>query len=598
MRRKRAVAALVWGASLVSSALFAQTSAPIEVPPPASANDADELVGLWKAKHWFGPFARGALVITESGGTYTADMVGQRAPVRMEGKELVFDLANGQGTFRGKLESAGVILGHWFPPKNTTVFAGGTFASPVRLRRDATNRWSGEVVPYDDVFTLYLLVQERPDGSLSVLLRNPERDFGAWLGVERLVREGKIVKLLGKRRGQTEEQELATGSYDPDTDVITLSFPSRGGSYDFRRDDKSSDFYPRGRQPAPYVYREPPPRDDGWPTSSVEEVDIDRQAVERFIQVILDMPMDTIDAPQIHGLLLARHGKLVLEEYFHGEHRDKLHDTRSAAKSLTATIAGAAMESGASLSLSTPVYQTMIGDCSPADSDQWKCAMTLEHLLTMSSGYFCDDTDRDAPGNEETMLDQTEEPDYYRYTLQVPMASAPGEKAVYCSANPNLALGVVGRTAGESPMYLFDRLLGDPMKIHSYGWLLDPAGQPYGGGSVNFLPRDFMKLGQLMLDGGRWDGRRILSPEFVARATSPLYHLRDRGYGYLWWVDDYPYQGRTIQAFSALGAGGQMLLMFPELDLVIACYGGSYSSRGWRYMGAEFIPEHILPAVR
>ena len=101
--------------------------------------------------------------------------------------------------------------------------------------------------------------------------------------------------------------------------------------------------------------------------------------------------------------------------------------------------------------------------------------MTLEHLLTMSSGYFCDDTNPDAPGNEDTMLDQSDEPDYYRYTLKVPMATAPGEKSVYCSINPNLALGVVGRATGESPLDTFDRLLGAPMKIDRYGWPLDPG---------------------------------------------------------------------------------------------------------------------------
>ena len=283
---------------------------------------------------------------------------------------------------------------------------------------------------------------------------------------------------------------------------------------------------------------------------------IDRAAVEHFIQMIIDMPMDSVDTPQVHGLLIARHGGLVLEEYFHGEHRDKLHDTRSAAKSLTATIVGAAMQAGAPLRLSTPVYQIMNGDALPAGLDPQKRALTLEHLLTMSSGFFCDDQNPDAPGNEETMQDQTDEPDYYRYTLKVPMASAPGEKAVYCSANPNLALGVVSRATGESPLYTFDRLLGGPMKIHRYGWPLDPAGHPYGGGGVQFLPRDFMKLGQLMLNGGTWRGRRLLSRDFVARASSPLSRLGNRGYGFLWWGLDYPYKDRTIHAFSALGSGG------------------------------------------
>ena len=162
------------------------------------------------------------------------------------------------------------------------------------------------------------------------------------------------------------------------------------------------------------------------------------------------MPMESVDTPEIHGMLIARHGKLVLEEYFHGEHRDKLHETRSASKSVTATLVGAAIQAGAPLEAVDSGLQVMNGGTFPPDLEPRKRAMTLEHLLTMSSGYFCDDTNDDAPGNEETMLDQTDEPDYYRYTLKVPMATPPGEKAVYCSANPNLALGVLGPRDGES----------------------------------------------------------------------------------------------------------------------------------------------------
>ena len=147
--------------------------------------------------------------------------------------------------------------------------------------------------------------------------------------------------------------------------------------------------------------------------------------------------------------------------------------------------------------------------------------MTLEHLLMMRSGFFCDDSNPDAPGNEDKMLDQEDEPDYYRYTLRLPLDRDPGAKGVYCSIDPNLALGVLERATGQPVMESFDRLLGGPLKITTYAWPLSPAGQPYGGGGMQFLPRDFMKLGQLMLNGGTWQGRRILSDEFVARASAP-----------------------------------------------------------------------------
>ena len=197
------------------------------------------------------------------------------------------------------------------------------------------------------------------------------------------------------------------------------------------------------------------------------------------------------------------------------------------------------------------------------------------------------------------MWDQTDEPDFYRYTMKVSMATPPGENAVYCSASPNLALGMVGRATGENQMYTFDRLVGGPMKIRRYEWGLDPAGNPYGGGGPWLLPRDFIKLGQLMLNGGVWEGHRVLSRDYAMRAISPLYHLRNITYGYLWWVEDLPYKNRIVRSFSARGAGGQTVWVIPELDLIIGTTAGSYASRvGMFGASTDLIARYILPAVR
>jgi CubicO group peptidase (beta-lactamase class C family) len=469
---------------------------------------------------------------------------------------------------------------------------------PVVLDADGADRWRGQVVLLDDTFTLYLVVRKRPDGTLGAFLRNPERNIGARYDVDRVVHDGAAVQLIGRRSRNAPETALLGGSYDADNQVLTIGFAERGGSYDFRRDGEHSELYPRGEHPGRYAYQPPPALGDGWRTASLDEVGISRAGIEAFIQTLIDMPIESVHTPQVEGVLVARHGKLVLEEYFHGEHRDKLHDTRSAAKSLTATMVGAAIQAGAPLALSTPVYAVMTG-AMPADLEPRKRAMTVEHLLMMRSGFFCDDSNPDAPGNENTMSDQTAEPDYYRYSLKVPMATAPDEASVYCSMSPNLALGAVGRATGELQLDTFDRLIGEPMQITRYAWPLDPAGHPYGGGGVRMLPRDFMKLGQLMQGGGVWAGRRILARDFVARASSPLHDLNGVQYGYLWWSIEYPYKQRTLRAYFAAGNGGQTVMVVPDLDLVIAIYGGNYSDRVPAiHVQQDLVPTYILPAVR
>lgn len=569
-------------------------------PPRATAQStaspaADPSIeGLWKAERWFGPRARGPLVIRQVGSWLVAEIAGRRAEVRRDGAEWLFDLPNGEGGFRGRPGPDGSIIGLWRQPPTVS---DGVMITPVRLRANGAQQWIGEVAPAEDTFTLWLLVQRRNDGSLGVILRNPERDYGAQIGADHLVLRDGDVDLVGGR-GARSDTVLANGRYDAGRDALTLRFPGRGESYDFVRDDDHSDFYPRGRTPARYAYAPPPQLDDGWPTATLASEQIDHSAIEALVQSILVEDMTARSAHQVHALLVARHGRLVLEEYFHGNARERLHTTRSAGKSVTSILVGATIAADRRLQLSSPVYATMNGGVAPAGLDSRAQAMTLDHLLSQTSGFHCDDSDPAAPGAEETMSDQDAEPDFYRYTLAVPMAYAPGRVAVYCSANPNLALGMVARATGEDPIYDFERRVAQPMRIDHYGWVTDGAGQAYGGGSVQLRARDFLKIGQLMLNGGTWQRRRILTADYVERATSPLNPLARIGYGYLWWVDDIPYKDGVTRAYMALGAGGQIVMVVPRLDLVIAIMAGQFSGPGWRDIQLNLAPRLILPAIR
>ena len=410
-------------------------------------------------------------------------MLGRSLPVESQNGALSFALPNGLGSFQGELKKDGQIIGHWFRLGTPPNF--GQYASPVTLQSDRKGRWTGTVSTLVDEFTFFLLLKRESADSWTAVLRNPERDLGGQLRVSRLVREGNELRLLGMRTGK--EAPVALGAVEPEREAMTLVFANRGGSYDFTRAGDESEFYPRGKQPLKYVYTEPPSLDDGWPTGTLEAANIDRPAMERFIQRLIETPQDSADAPQYHGFLMARHGKLVMEEYFHGYHRQRLHDTRSASKSVTAVLVGAVMNEDKRLKLSSPVYEVMSSRYPSSDIDPAKRSMILENLLTMSSGHFCDDTDENAPGNEERMIDQAEEPDYYRFILNVPLATHPGEKSVYCSGVANLALGMVAATLDEFPLHAFDRLIAKPLRLGTYAWSLDPARNAFGGGSVQFL---------------------------------------------------------------------------------------------------------------
>lgn len=577
---------------LAFSAALGQEATPSSAP-------ADRLAGLWKAKKRFGPDIRGMLSIQKDGMSYRAEVMGRRMPVRVEKGELVFEFPGEQGMFRGTVRGK-EIRGFWLRPGTPVGGFGEKFtaASPVVLTSTFPGTWTGQVEPAQDTFTLFLMITKRADGSLAVLMRNPERDIGNQIGATSIVLEGNVVKVIGRRANDKEDRVQSTGTFDAENDVLTLTFMNRGMTYDFLRDGEESDFYPRGRSPGRYVYHPPVMLDDGWPTASVDDVGIDRAAIEKVVQTIIDTPETARDTPQTHGLIVIRHGKLVLEEYFHGYTRDSIHNNRSAAKSITATLIGAAMYAGSSLKLSSHVYEVMNGGRMPDDLDAQKRTMTLEHLLTMSSGIFCDDNNGNAPGNESNMWNQNKEPNFYKLYLSHPMDRKPGEKAVYCSNDPNTALAMLQVASGEFPLYAFDRLIGAPMKMGRYSWGTDHAGNPYGGGGSEFMLRDFVKFGQLMLDGGTWNGRRILSRQFVDAASSAHTQIGSRKYGYLWWVGEYPYKDRKIKVIWALGHGANTISIVPELDLVVATYGGNYFTKAYGYATGDLVPNSILPAVK
>jgi CubicO group peptidase (beta-lactamase class C family) len=577
--------------SVVAALLFA-----ILTVCPARADETD-LAGLWEARRHFGPEVRGTLTLIREGASWRAEIAGRSTPVASAERRLRFALPGDRGSFDAPLDDAGQPYGaHWL--QGRMVAHGLRFASPVELVRIAEDRWQGEVVPLEDELTLHLAVRRREDESLGAFLRNPERNLGVFWNLDRLEPDSESVRWIGRFFRSPDERTLTEGRHQPEDDRLSVYLGGRGGTYDFeRRDDPSSSFYARGREPLAFVYRTPPRLDDGWPVGTLESVGIALEPIRRMIEEEITPAPESVHSLYIHGLLIARHGRLALEEYFYGFHRQRPHDTRSASKSLTAALIGAAIADGTPLDTSSSVLRSLDrGETTSAADPRWD-RMTVEHLLTMSSGLDCDDRDPSSRGNEDVMQEQTEETDWYRYTRALNMVREPGEVSLYCSAGANLLGAVIAAATREPLQDSILRLIAEPLQISRYYLPLQPTAEPYMGGGIHWLPRDFAKLGQLMLDDGEWNGRRVLDSQWAQRAVSPLVALRGKGYGYLWWVVDYPYRGGQVRAFFAGGNGGQVVVGIPELDLMIAAFAGNYNDAVLYRFQDELIPQYILPAV-
>jgi CubicO group peptidase (beta-lactamase class C family) len=157
--------------------------------------------------------------------------------------------------------------------------------------------------------------------------------------------------------------------------------------------------------------------------------------------------------------------------------------------------------------------------------------------------------------------------------------------------------GVISRAAKQSPQTLFRKLIAEPLGIKRYHLPLSPAGEFTLTGGAKFLPRDFMKFGQVHLNGGTWNGSRIFTTDWSRLATSHRIDIGTRKYGYLWWINEYPHKGRNIRAYFAAGNGGQIVMAMPELDLVMAFYAGNYNDAGGLKAQNIYVPKYILPAV-
>ncbi len=583
-----------------SNAQQQNSSAPVANPP------APIWEGVWVAEKSFGPRLQGPVTLHQSGESWIARLQGETTTVNRhkttEGMITWSFAFLGQGRFEGQQNNMRAdIEGHWMQPPG--MVQNYPFATPVQLEPSGENGFSGEIAPFPQKVSLNIpLVVDTDETTKSgtttyrTFLRNPQRNLGVWFRIETATVEGDEIR-FANRDGET----LATGQSIEPGERFTLLFPRFGETYDFTRRSRQDapGFYPRRSPESPSTLPQPVEIGDGWSTASPRDAGLYEQPLAELVGSIAAFEPTGLRQPYIHGLLLSHRGKLVVEEYFHGFHREIPHDSRSAAKSITAALLGIAIHKGAIADVDQPIYPMFGGVNAFANPDLRKERITLRHLVSMSPGLSCDDGDYDSPGNEDTMQSQNEQPDYYQYALDLPMVREPGEAGFYCTAGMNLIGGAIRKATGISLMQFFREEFAKPLGISYYQLNLSPTDDAYMGGGIRLRPRDFLKLGQLYLNEGVWNGKRIISKEWVQESAASHSSLNQHDdYGFGWWRKSYDVNGRTIETYYASGNGGQLLFVAPELELVALIQAGNYSDgRTRNEFRDRFMRESILPAA-
>jgi len=299
----------------------------------------------------------------------------------------------------------------------------------------------------------------------------------------------------------------------------------------------------------------------------------------------------------VHSLLVERHGVLVAEAYFAGYTRDSLNQVWSVTKSFTSTLIGIAVDEGRIRSLDEPIGPYLDGLV--PDLPMAKRAITLRHLLTMSSGIaWTYET-----GVSSEYDDWMASPHQVRYFLDKALEHTPGEYFQYSDGGAHLAGVILQQAVGTSSLAYARTHLFDPLGFAPATWEADKQGYSVGAAGLRIRALDMVKLGRLFLDGGLWGGRRILSAAWIAQATAPQISLDEphRGsgsYGYFWW----PYECLGAPCYRASGYAGQLIVVVPAKDLVVVATSDwacdlAEANRRWD-AAFRLIDEQVLPLVR
>jgi CubicO group peptidase (beta-lactamase class C family) len=348
--------------------------------------------------------------------------------------------------------------------------------------------------------------------------------------------------------------------------------------------------------------------DDGWTIATPESVGLDGARLCGIRARLKEMEAD------VHAVVIVRHGKLVFEQYFSGydepwdqgggQHTFNAttkHDMRSASKSVVSLLVGIAIDRKLIASADEPVVK-FFPEHAAVESAGWD-QITLRHLLTMSSGMQWDENRGwDDPKNDEPHLGNETDP--IRYVLSKPVAKPPDALWTYNGGGTDLLGNILERVSGK-PLEVFAReVLFQPLGISDVEWKNYPQNKKVAAAAgLRIRPRDAAKIGQLLLNRGAWDGKPIVSADWIEQSIKPRFQAVGYFsglffYGQQWWLGRSISEGTEVKWISAMGSGGQRIFIVPDRDLVVMTTSGLYFRAHQGDGALDMLTNFILPSVR
>ncbi|WP_084737906.1 serine hydrolase domain-containing protein [Cystobacter ferrugineus] len=315
-----------------------------------------------------------------------------------------------------------------------------------------------------------------------------------------------------------------------------------------------------------------------------------REASERLSPLLARWGQD--EHPDLHGVVVRVNGTVVAERHYHGADPQALHDIRSAGKSITSLLVGAALERGLLGALDAPIERGW-----PEARGSAVGRASLVDLLTMRSGLAANDEEPDSPGNEDRM-DAASDP--VAFLLGVPSVDKPGTRYVYNSLTSYAVGLLLERATGKSLLAFAREALFEPLGIQRVDWASDVAGHTKGQGNLSLTTSDFARIGQMLLDGGRWRKRRILPSNWLETSMRPHVPISAvdpyaDSYGYFWYTKTHRLKGGAVTVRFASGNGGNKLYLVPSRRMVVAITSRAYG-RGYGQRRSEEILTALLSA--